>query len=62
MNVFYMVRPGTTTQFNSVMNQKIILIGGSWFAYAIECRSVYRFRFHPLDRLSHIGFRAILII
>ncbi len=35
-----------------------MLRGGSWSHFPRFCRSSYRFDFHPVNRISHVGFRV----
>ena len=37
-----------------------VLRGGSWYYYARNCRSAYRYNYVPRDRSSDIGFRVAL--
>ena len=37
-----------------------VLRGGSWFNYALDCRSTHRNSSTPANRISNIGFRLVL--
>lgn len=37
----------------------LVVRGGSWRTNANNCRSANRWRFEPLDRGDHIGFRVV---
>ena len=39
-----------------------VLRGGSWYSYPRLCRSAYRFRIAPVDRLGNIGLRVCLLL
>jgi formylglycine-generating enzyme required for sulfatase activity len=43
---------------NALGCQRRLLRGGSWAALPRGCRSAYRLRGHPDDRLNHWGFRV----
>ncbi len=38
-----------------------VLRGGSWMHDARDCRSAVRYRYWPNNRLSHLGFRVVLV-
>src|SRR5262249_46343776 len=37
-----------------------VVRGGSWNHYALNCRSAYRFNYHPGDSYVTFGFRVVV--
>lgn len=42
--------------------KKKILRGGSWFDSALQCRCSNRSKYHPINKISNIGFRVVSVI
>ncbi|NJL91345.1 MAG: SUMF1/EgtB/PvdO family nonheme iron enzyme, partial [Coleofasciculaceae cyanobacterium SM2_1_6] len=41
-------------------NHSCVLRGGSWYNYAINCRSAFRIRGFAVNRYNDIGFRLVV--